>query len=198
MLQTLPKCFLDASTHLYKRVCPSVRPSVRPERVFFNEPITGENGRKWLGKQCKCSQLVRMSSELSLNVPKCLKMSQNVKKCRKMSEPIMGENGRKWLGKQCKCSKLVRKSSQLSQNVSKCPLPTHRCPNGLVESSLCILWDIYYLRLLHRGILSFILTWLKSSKLSDKPFGPCDILSSKQFLVSWAQKMNCSRALVSN
>ena len=38
--------FLDASTHLYKRVCRSVGPSVRPERVFFNEPITGENGRK--------------------------------------------------------------------------------------------------------------------------------------------------------
>ena len=28
-------------------------------------------------------------------VPKCLKMSQNVKKCQKMSKPIMGENGRK-------------------------------------------------------------------------------------------------------
>ena len=28
--------FLDASTHLYKRVCPSVGPwSVRPSRVFF-------------------------------------------------------------------------------------------------------------------------------------------------------------------
>ena len=46
--------FLDASTHLYKRVCPSVRPSVRrsvgpsvgPERVFLNEPIMDENGRK--------------------------------------------------------------------------------------------------------------------------------------------------------
>ena len=97
--------FLDASTHLYKRVCPSVRwsvrplirpsvgPSVGPERVFFNEPITGLNGRKWLGKLCNCSQLVKMSSELSLNVPKCLKMSQNVKKCRKMSR---ADYGRKW------------------------------------------------------------------------------------------------------
>ena len=34
--------FLDASTHLYKRLCPSVGPSVRrsvvrgPSRVFFN------------------------------------------------------------------------------------------------------------------------------------------------------------------
>ena len=35
----LTKIFLDASTHLYKRVCPSVGPSV-------NEPIMGENGRK--------------------------------------------------------------------------------------------------------------------------------------------------------
>ena len=58
----LNDCFLDASTHLYKRVCPSVRrsvgpsvrrsdgPSVRrsvgPSRVFLNERITGENGRK--------------------------------------------------------------------------------------------------------------------------------------------------------
>ena len=28
----------------------SVRPSVAPERVFFNEPIMEENGRKGLGK----------------------------------------------------------------------------------------------------------------------------------------------------
>ena len=35
---------LDASTHLYKRV----RPSVGPERVFLNEPITGEMvGNDW-------------------------------------------------------------------------------------------------------------------------------------------------------
>ena len=27
--------FLDASTHLYKRVCPSVGPSVGPLHVFF-------------------------------------------------------------------------------------------------------------------------------------------------------------------
>ena len=87
---------LDASTHLYKRVCPSVfrsvrpsvrpslrpsvrpslrpsvRPSVRPSRVFFNEPIMGENGRKWLGKQSKCSKLVEKVFRI---VPKCPKMS---------------------------------------------------------------------------------------------------------------------------
>ena len=39
--------FLDASTHLYKRVCPSVR-----NAFFLNEPIMDENGRKWLEKQC--------------------------------------------------------------------------------------------------------------------------------------------------
>ena len=44
----------------------------------------GENGRKWLGKQSKCSKLVKKSSELSQNVPKCPKMSQNVSKCPKM------------------------------------------------------------------------------------------------------------------
>ena len=38
--------FIDASSHLYKRVCPFVGPLVRPSRVFFNEPIMGENGRK--------------------------------------------------------------------------------------------------------------------------------------------------------
>ena len=42
IIHKLSTPFLDASTHLYKRVCPSVR----PERVFFNEPIMGENGRK--------------------------------------------------------------------------------------------------------------------------------------------------------
>ena len=36
---------------------------------FFNEPITGENGRKLLRKRSKCSQLVKMSSN-------CPKMSQ--------------------------------------------------------------------------------------------------------------------------
>ena len=39
----------------------------------------GENGRKWLGKQSKCSKLVKKSSELSQNVPKCPKLSQNPK-----------------------------------------------------------------------------------------------------------------------
>ena len=48
---------LDASTHLYKRVCPSVCPS----RVFLNEPIMDENGRKWLGKSSKRSKLVKKS-----------------------------------------------------------------------------------------------------------------------------------------
>ena len=63
------------------RVCPSVRPS----RVFFNEPIMEENGRKWLGKRSKCSKLVVKSSKLSHNVPNCPKMSKNVPKCPKMS-----------------------------------------------------------------------------------------------------------------
>ena len=46
---------LDESTHLYKRVCPSVGPWVRRSvtRSFLNEPIMDENGRKWLGKQSK-------------------------------------------------------------------------------------------------------------------------------------------------
>ena len=48
----------------------SIKGSVRPERVFFNEPIMGENGQKWLGKQSKGSKLYWKSSELSQNVPK--------------------------------------------------------------------------------------------------------------------------------
>ena len=59
-------------------VSPSVRLSVRPECVFFNEPIMGENGRKGLGKQSKCSKLVIKSSELSKNFPNCPKISQYV------------------------------------------------------------------------------------------------------------------------
>ena len=47
-------------THLYKRVCPSVRPSIR--NPFFNEPIMVNNGRKWLKKLSKCFQLVKKSS----------------------------------------------------------------------------------------------------------------------------------------
>ena len=53
----------------------SVRPWVRPERVFFNAPIMAENSRKWLGKQSKCSKPIIKSSELSQNVPNCFKMS---------------------------------------------------------------------------------------------------------------------------
>ena len=34
--------FLDATTHLYKRSCPSVRPSVRPSRVIF------ERRKSWI------------------------------------------------------------------------------------------------------------------------------------------------------
>ena len=55
---SLGSLFLDASTRLYKRVCPSVGSSVR-HSLFLNEPITGENGRKLLGKQSKCSKLVK-------------------------------------------------------------------------------------------------------------------------------------------
>ena len=46
------------------------------ERVFFEEPIMGENGQKCPGKQSKCSKLVAKSSKLSQNVSKCPKMSQ--------------------------------------------------------------------------------------------------------------------------
>ena len=49
----------------------SVRRSVRPSRVFFNEPIVGEIGRKWRGKRCKCS----------LSLPNCPKMFKSVPKC---------------------------------------------------------------------------------------------------------------------
>ena len=42
--QTTDNVFLDASLHVYKRV--SAGPSVRPERVFYNEPIMGGKGRK--------------------------------------------------------------------------------------------------------------------------------------------------------
>ena len=56
--------FLDASTHLFKRVCPSVVPSaLGMSCFFFNETIMGENGRKLLGKQTKCSRLVKKSSD---------------------------------------------------------------------------------------------------------------------------------------
>ena len=68
--------FLIAFTHLYKRVCPSVRPA-----FLLNEPIMGKNGRKWRRKQSKYSKHVKMSSELSQEVPKCPKTSQNVPKC---------------------------------------------------------------------------------------------------------------------
>ena len=55
---------LDASTHLYKRVCPSVCPFVGPSitRFFFKELIIGEIDRKWMGKQSK-------------SLPYCPKMS---------------------------------------------------------------------------------------------------------------------------
>ena len=75
------KCFtqfLDASSHLYKSqsIRLWVRLSVGPSGTrFFNEPIMGENSRKSLGKQSKCSKLIIKSSELSQNVPKCPKMS---------------------------------------------------------------------------------------------------------------------------
>ena len=36
----------------------SVRPSGSIADLFFNEPIKGENGGKWLGKQFKCSNLL--------------------------------------------------------------------------------------------------------------------------------------------
>ena len=55
----------------------SVSPSVHPERVFFNEPIMRENGRKRLGKQSKCSKVQTRPKDFQI-VPKCPKMSQNV------------------------------------------------------------------------------------------------------------------------
>ena len=59
-----PRISIRGSVH------PSVGPSVR-NAFFFNEPIMGENGRKGLEKQSKCSKCVKKSSELSQNVPKC-------------------------------------------------------------------------------------------------------------------------------
>ena len=52
----------------------SIHGSVGLSRVFLNESIMDENGRKWLGKQCKWSKLVKKSSEMS-------QMSQVVPKC---------------------------------------------------------------------------------------------------------------------
>ena len=66
--------FLDAFTHLYKRVCPSVRGSVTR---FFNEPIMGENGRKWQGTQSHAPKFQTRPKVFRI-VPKCLKMSQKV------------------------------------------------------------------------------------------------------------------------
>ena len=64
--------FFNASTHLSnsKRVHPCARRSVG-DAFFFNEPIMWENGRKWLGKHTKCSKLVKKTSKLSQNVPRC-------------------------------------------------------------------------------------------------------------------------------
>ena len=72
--------FLDASTYLYKRVCTSVvsvRPSVRRSvrnAFFFNEPIMGENGWIWIGKQSPLPMPQR--PKLFRIVPKCSRMSQ--------------------------------------------------------------------------------------------------------------------------
>ena len=40
----------------------------RSVTLVFNEPLLGEDGRKWLGKPSKCSKLVKDSSESSQNV----------------------------------------------------------------------------------------------------------------------------------
>ena len=48
--------FLDASTHLHKRVCPSLGPSVGPSRVFF---YRGIQAKKWSNfQQCPCPMYV--------------------------------------------------------------------------------------------------------------------------------------------
>ena len=40
--------FLDASTHLYMRVCPSVRPSVRPSVGRSIRPLVGPSVRRFV------------------------------------------------------------------------------------------------------------------------------------------------------
>ena len=41
--------FLDASSHLYKRVCPSICPSVRRSPIFFRSYYWPLDGSAWLG-----------------------------------------------------------------------------------------------------------------------------------------------------
>ena len=65
--------FKDASTHLYKRDCPS--------RVFFNEPKRAENGRNaWEN----CLNAPNSSKSIP-NCPKMSKVSKNFPRCPKMS-----------------------------------------------------------------------------------------------------------------
>ena len=95
--------FLDAFTHLYKRVCPSVRLWVRGfigpwvRDAFFSMSRFWE---KMVGIDWENSLI---ASNFSQSLPNFLKMSQNVPECPK-----------------------------ISKNVQKCPLQTRRCPNGLV------------------------------------------------------------------
>ena len=49
--------------------------SVGRSNISYNEPIMDENGQEGLGKPSKWSKLVKKSSELSQNVPRCPKMS---------------------------------------------------------------------------------------------------------------------------
>ena len=77
-------------------------------------------------------------------VSKCPKMSQDVPKCQKMSKNVRADYGRKWsemtgktvlmLQTRQKVFRIVPKCPKLSQNVPKCPIQTHRYPNGLVSS----------------------------------------------------------------
>ena len=125
-------------------VRPSVRRSVRPERVFSNEPVMDENVRKWLGKQSKRSQLIKMSSKLSLNVPKCLKMSQNVKKCRKMSEPIMKKMvGNDWEN--------ILKGPNSSKSLPNCP----KMSQNAHFRRIVVRTDLLYYDLLWRQACTF-------------------------------------------
>ena len=103
-------------THLYKSVCPFVRPSVSqsvsqsvcPSVCPWVCASVGPSVRWSVGQSVRRSMAwVRWSVTRFCN------------------EPIMDENGRKWRGKPSKWSKLVKKSSELSQNVPSCPkMPT--------------------------------------------------------------------------
>ena len=114
--------FLDASTHLYKRVCPCVGPSVRQfvgpsvRNAFVSMSRLWEKMVKWLGKQFKCSKLLKQSSEWSPNVPKCPQMSPNVPTC-------------------LKCPKMSTSDASLSERTCYCKLGFLRSTRKIIVRS---------------------------------------------------------------